>query len=623
MTFFPTQYPDELLYSIFARYHIRTGNTSPKNTIKEIFETTTAAAVVDLPCNLETAIKNMPIGSEHTVEELIYNNTLFPYYNAFLPHNRAIKVLKSIRGVYGGDIHTRVGIVGSTITINKFMKYCSKCNAEDKKKYGELYWHRLFQLPGVLVCPKHELFLNESSVPFKGKNKHEYIATSEENCENKPLTINHDGDDLEKLISIAKEIVFLLDNKLLNHSYNWFSEKYKNLLIEKELATVTGRVNQVELVNSFSNFYSKELLALFESIVDYDYTNNWLSSIVRKHRKVFHPIRHILLIKFLGTTVENFFQEKTLYQPFGKGPWPCLNRASDHYHKLFVDTIHITQDFDTSQPVGTFYCSCGFVFSRRGPDKSEKDRYRIGRIKAFGPIWEERLKALIEVKKYSLREIGRRLNVDVKTVKKYSGKLLNNNNSEENITKLEAEKIEKKAIYRKLWLDLQINNKDLYKNELRQLDKASYMWLFKNDKEWLNSNSPQHKITISPSLKLDWNIRDEKILRDVKAEVDKIFNSNGKPTRISISIIGKKLGILSMLEKNLSKLPCTKQYLLSVSESVESFQIRRVKWAVRELINKNGESKEWQVLKMAGIRDTCSEKIKKTICDEIYLHSLN
>ncbi|MCB2291588.1 TnsD family transposase [Clostridium sp. CS001] len=623
MTFFPTQYPDELLYSVFARYHIRTGNTSSKNTIKEIFETTTATAVVDLPCNLEKVIKNMPIGSEHTVEELIYNNTLFPYYNAFLPHNRAIKVLKSIRGVYGGDIHTRVGIVGSTITTNKFMKYCFKCNAEDKEKYGELYWHRLFQLPGVLACPKHEVLLNESSVPFKGINKHEYIAASEESCKKKPLAINHNSNDLEELISIAKEIAFLLENKLLNHSYNWFSEKYKNLLIEKELATVTGRVNQVELVNSFSNFYSKELLALLESIVDYDYTNNWLSSIVRKHRNVFHPIRHILLIKFLGTTVENFFQEKALYQPFGTGPWPCLNRASDHYHKLVVDKTHISQDFDTKQPVGTFYCNCGFVFSRRGPDKSEKDRYRIGRIKVFGPIWEEKLKIFVEAEKYSLREIGRKLNVDVKTVKKYSGKLLSNNNSKGNITILEAEKIEKKVRRRKLWLDLQINNKELSKNELRQLDKALYMWLFKNDKEWLNSNSPRHKIIINPSVKLDWNIRDEKILKDVKAEVDNIFTSNGKPIRITISNIGKKLGFLSMLEKNLAKLPYTKEYLLATVESAESFQIRRVKWAVRELINKNGEAKEWQVLKMAGIRDACSEKINKTICDEIYLYSLN
>ena len=36
--YFPTPYPDELLYSIVARYHIRSGNKSFRQTHQELFD---------------------------------------------------------------------------------------------------------------------------------------------------------------------------------------------------------------------------------------------------------------------------------------------------------------------------------------------------------------------------------------------------------------------------------------------------------------------------------------------------------------------------------------------------------------------------------------------------------
>ena len=36
---FPTPYPDELLYSVVARYHVRSGNKSFRQTHEELFET--------------------------------------------------------------------------------------------------------------------------------------------------------------------------------------------------------------------------------------------------------------------------------------------------------------------------------------------------------------------------------------------------------------------------------------------------------------------------------------------------------------------------------------------------------------------------------------------------------
>lgn len=153
LSFFPTPYPDELLYSVFARYHARSGNTSPKVTLKELFGTTTATTIVDLPSYLNALISSMPKLSNYTAEELIRNHTLFPFYAPFLPKKRADEVLKSMRGNFGGDIHTRTGIMASSIKSPTHFRFCSKCKEEDKLKYGEAYWHRLHQIPVYWFAP--------------------------------------------------------------------------------------------------------------------------------------------------------------------------------------------------------------------------------------------------------------------------------------------------------------------------------------------------------------------------------------------------------------------------------------------------------------------------------------
>ena len=73
-----------------------------------------------------------------------------------------------------------------------------------------------------------------------------------------------------------------------------------------------------------------------------------------------------------------------------------------------------------------------------------------------------------------------------------------------------------------------------------------------------------------------------------------------KPVRITVSKIGTTIGLKALLEKHLDKLPQTKAYLESVTETVEEFQIRRIEWAIRELDRRGEEKKDWKILRLAG-----------------------
>lgn len=145
--------------------------------------------------------------------------------------------------------------------------------------------------------------------------------------------------------------------------------------------------------------------------------------LTRNVKRHVHPFRYLLFLYFLELDIENFFQVGEDVGSFGKGPWPCLNKAADHYKQLVIHHVTITRDYKSVNPIGTFECSCGFIYARKGPDQLREDKYRIGRVKAFGDTWNEKLQALADNNKnLSIRAIAEMLGVDSKTVTKYLSK---------------------------------------------------------------------------------------------------------------------------------------------------------------------------------------------------------
>lgn len=607
MPFFPTPYPDELLYSVLARYHLRSGNISFKATMEDAFGTKNATAVMELPSNLNALISNMPLNTEYTADYLINNHTLFTFYTAFLPPKRGQWVRNNMMKRNGKGIYGKTGIMASSIVANQYFRFCPLCNEEDKERYGEIYWHRIHQIPGVLVCPKHQVMLCDSKVPIKGYNKHQYVAASEENCIKQDSVFTYSDKTMLHLIELARDIEFLFNNQFERRPTEWFHEQYRAKLIEQGFATVNGSIMQKKLAEEFVQFYGEEFLALVQSTIEIGSDNNWLADMVRGRNRASHPIRHMLLARFLGISIPDLFYRQLTYKPFGDGPWPCLNPAAEHYLKPMVKQLRISFSNDTKKPVGTFFCDCGFIYVRTGPDITEESRYKVGRIKEFGHVWEAKLKELVG-KKLSLRETARLIGADPSTVKKYAAKLgletYWEKRSSRELTLPKGGSIkaaDKTDYYRQEWLKLMNHYPDKSKTELRQLNKAVYAWLYRNDKEWLQLNSPEPRYTYK-NMRVDWDKRDREILANVKSVVEEILNSTEKPERITVSLIGSKLGIRALLEKHLDKLPLTKQYLDSVKESRRDFQLRRIKWAIRELERAGQELKLWKVLRKAGIR---------------------
>ena len=150
VNFFPTPYPDELLYSTLARYCIRSGNIREIHNFEDLFGTRNCIEAMELPTQLDALIRNMPVNTKYTAEYFIFKHTLFPFLAAFIPQERAKKIIQTMRNGEGAVSYIRIGLISNSITLNKYFRFCHKCFKEDIEAFGEPYWHRSHQITGYL-----------------------------------------------------------------------------------------------------------------------------------------------------------------------------------------------------------------------------------------------------------------------------------------------------------------------------------------------------------------------------------------------------------------------------------------------------------------------------------------
>ena len=167
--------------------------------------------------------------------------------------------------------------------------------------------------------------------------------------------------------------------------------------------------------------------------------------------------------------------------------------------------------------------------------------------------------------------------------------------------------------YRKSIKDFIRINKEISRNQIRKNLNKEYIYLYRHDCDWLLDNLPKKKeIAMRNVKRVNWNIRDIEYLQLLKKRYSQLFNGS-KIVRITKGTLGKPLGILANLEKNIDKLPKTKEYLNDVCESVRDFQIRRCKYVISNKFINKGSIKLWEVQRTVGIRTNEFNEIKSEL----------
>jgi hypothetical protein len=161
---FPIPLPDELFYSICAWWYYRLGARRLTTLGRNAFGRGKVTAVIDLPAYLDTFVRSLPIGHLYSVNRLIDEHTLLPWYALALPPERVMDIRAGMASDQRAWVTARSGIYRSTIPIPLFLRFCPECIKRDRELYEVAYWHRVHQLSGVDVRPHHGVYLEQSSV---------------------------------------------------------------------------------------------------------------------------------------------------------------------------------------------------------------------------------------------------------------------------------------------------------------------------------------------------------------------------------------------------------------------------------------------------------------------------
>lgn len=487
LPFFTNPYPDELLYSAVARYHFYSGNIDCKDTLEELFGSRSVISSVGIGSHLSFLANQL--GEHYSVESLLANHTIYPYYASFLSKERQQEILEDVKGD-GKGLYARLGFVAGGICRKDGLYYCSKCAKADVEQYGEPYIHREHQLEAINYCSHHEIRLRK--YPIQSDSRIEYIRFELKHMNFSEL---EEVDPYKSIsVGLAELACQLLQLPLHQLNRSQIRMKYNSLLQEKNLMTAGQRIRQRDLYEAFSTFYPKDFLKQYESNLNEDYEYNWLKVLLRNSKRHVHPFRHVLFLYFMKQNIETLQAISDYTSVFGKGPFPCLNKAASHYKECVISEVKVTKDFKSKNLIGTFTCSCGFIYAR----KQTTNRFEIGRVKQFGDVWQQRLYQL-KNGKLSIRAIARMLGVDSKTVKKYLGENLE-------LNKVEGKQLSTSRLQecKQQWQELRVTYPQISRTALREKNKAVYMYLYRHDKNWLLTNCPKMQSKATPNIKIDW-----------------------------------------------------------------------------------------------------------------------
>ena len=163
--FFPEPYPDELLYSLFSRYYVRSGYNKYVFAAEELFANRAVRPSFEFfPALKKEVIEQLT--KEITLEEIVYKHTMFPYYCRFLPEERKRAALDALLRMDSG--YNNIVLLPKRKTIAT-MRYCPECVSYDRMVYGETFWHRIHQIKELSICPVHHCKIINTDFLLSGK----------------------------------------------------------------------------------------------------------------------------------------------------------------------------------------------------------------------------------------------------------------------------------------------------------------------------------------------------------------------------------------------------------------------------------------------------------------------
>lgn len=570
----PPQYPDELLYSILGRYRFRLGHPITAALLSQLFGSPLIHVAVAFPTHLKHLASTLHPNANITLDALIMQFTLFPYYAPFFTMDYRLALYQRMAAGHHGmnKAVPMTWLRRNSVTVPEMLRYCPVCATHERRELGEAYWHRLHQIPGIEVCSVHEVWLESTCAPARALGSWHHFLTAESAISSttaRPLSAHEPGRIA--MIQLSRDAAWLLEQNPISSDPEALWNRYRYLLRERGLSSYRGKVSTSKLLAFIHRLFPVTFLARIEGNSGRLTSGRGLFSLIRKPRGGLPPLYHLLLMQCLGKTAKEFFHMPEEPADFGSGPWPCLNKVARHYKEPVVTKCAIQIQKDGGRPVGRFSCDCGFEYVRVGPDWGPLAQFSYTRVARYGPLWDDKFKCLWSTAEHTLQFISQEVGIAEKNLSLHAARLkLPVWRREHGRSTIPGRKRTWRgrperpmestiALARESWGKL-CYLKPLSGSALRE-ERRLYHWLFRHDHAWLIAHPDQPR---SPSRsgshpRVDWKERDQ-FLAQVLERPPLIPALSGH-RRISMNKFIRQSGYRYLIQPNLHRLPTTRATL--------------------------------------------------------------
>ena len=437
------------------------------------------------------------------------------------------------------------------------------------------------------MCPIHHVYLVDSELR-RGHETKTRIIPADHALEHgsSARRVDAKSQHNNSLVWLAEQSAWLLDHPCSRFDPSKLTALYATKLAAAGLARFGGTLHRERLLNQFQRRFPKSLLKQLGRGLETDKDRpNWLLRFLKTGDG--NPLKHLLMIRFLGLTVESLQRELNRSQEFESGPWPCLNPVCDSSGKDAIASYrrHVRQRDGKS--FGVFECPCGCSYLRCLPDVRGEFRKTPYKIVNRGRGWENALAALWE-QDVPIAEIRRRLAASEQEVKAAVVTLqlpLKCRKIPPRLPEVERGRgYAKEAMMSKMVERVRqaiALNPSATRVDLREIHARREM-------KWAREHAPGLLDQVLPPsrrgyghrpkrMSMDWTFRDMSLSAHVPAARKKLLQSRGAPVRISKHQLLVEIGYEHAVQWS-TRLPRTIRALELAVESEEEFYDRRFRW---------------------------------------------
>jgi hypothetical protein len=306
---FPVAHNDELLVSILARFVARQGLKDDKVALEVLFGSRNIVPSPLLQGHIQALLSRVGHIWSIGQNELIQRHSILSIFQSFVEPSRIHEVKKRLIKSEKSDVMTGIGINASNIKWPRNYRYCPDCVIEDYKNLAYSYWRRLFQLPGVMVCPKHHCYLQNSPFKLRPERRHAFKDASflVPQAQLTPLYVKPN----DKLLLLATVIKQLLETKTPYVTPQQWTIFYQRCIADQGLI-IRNRPDHFNIRKIVEYFWGKAFLD--QQGLGLNIENSWLLAFFRKQRRHYSFLHHIVchMALFPGYSILNSIQSASL-----------------------------------------------------------------------------------------------------------------------------------------------------------------------------------------------------------------------------------------------------------------------------------------------------------------------